>query len=85
MVEKNFVIIDDAEDKENKGMGFFDKDVKNGFDKMFDLNKDGVLDPGEQAMQFAFVDKISREEYSDEEEDELDRDELFDEDEEDED
>lgn len=66
-------------------MGFFDKDVENGFDEMFDLNKDGVLDPGEQAMQFAFVDKISREEYSDEEEDELDRDELLDEDEEDED
>lgn len=64
-------------------MGFLDRDVKNGFDKMFDLNKDGVLDPGEQAMQYAFVDKISREKYSGEEEDELDQDGLFDEEDED--
>ena len=62
-------------------MGFFDRDVKNGFDEMFDLNKDGVLDPREQAMQYAFVDQVGREGYCNEEEDDLDQDDLFDEDE----
>ena len=33
-------------------MGFFDRDVKNGFDRKFDINHDGKLGPGEQAMQF---------------------------------
>ena len=41
-------------------MGFFDRDVKNGFDRMFDVNHDGKLGPGEQAMQFAFVDEMIR-------------------------
>lgn len=62
-------------------MGLFDRDIKNGFDEMFDLNRDGVLDPGEQAMQFAFVDRVSREEYGCQEADEPDQDDLFDEDE----
>ena len=39
-------------------MGFFDRDVKNGFDRMFDVNHDGKLGPGEQAMQFTFVDEM---------------------------
>ncbi len=30
-------------------MGFFDRDVKNGFDRMFDWNDDGKLDSFEQA------------------------------------
>ena len=41
-------------------MGLFDRDVKNGFDRMFDINHDGILGPGEQAMQFAFVDEMIR-------------------------
>ena len=35
-------------------MGFFDRDVKNGFDRMFDWNDDGKLDSFEQANQFEF-------------------------------
>ena len=41
-------------------MGFFDRDVNNGFDDMFDFNRDGVLDPGEQAMEFEYMDRVSR-------------------------
>ena len=26
-------------------MGFWDRDVENSFDRMFDMNRDGVLDP----------------------------------------
>ncbi len=35
-------------------MGFFDRDVRNGFDRMFDFNRDGKLDMSEQAMQFDY-------------------------------
>ncbi len=41
-------------------MGFFDRDVNNRFDDMFDFNRDGVLDPGEQAMEFEYMDRVSR-------------------------
>lgn len=50
-----------------------------GFDKMFDFNRDGKLDSFEQAMQFQFLDEMSREEshdsgstWDDDEEDESD-------------
>ena len=39
-------------------MGLFERNVMNGFDSMFDINHDGKLGPGEQAMQFAFMDEI---------------------------
>lgn len=45
-------------------MGFFDRDAKNGFDRMFDVNHDGKLGSGEQAMQFAFVDEMISESES---------------------
>lgn len=41
-------------------MGFFDRDVRNGFDAMFDWNRDGVLDPCEQGLQFNYLDKVSQ-------------------------
>ena len=36
-----------------------------GFDKMFDFNRDGKLDSFERAMQFQFMDEMSREENHD--------------------
>ena len=36
-------------------MGFWDQDVKNSLDGMFDMNRDGKLDPGEQALKFGFL------------------------------
>ncbi len=41
-------------------MGFLDRDVRNGFDYMFDLNRDGVLDTFEQGLQFEYLDRTSR-------------------------
>lgn len=37
------------------------RDVKNGFDEMFDFNRDGQLDAGEEAMQFMYMDQEYRE------------------------
>ena len=42
-------------------MGFMDKDVKNSFDSMFDLNKDGWLDAVEQGLQLSYIDRMARE------------------------
>ena len=39
-------------------MGFMDKEVKNSFDSMFDLNKDGWLDAVEPRMDRALMDKL---------------------------
>ncbi len=36
-----------------------------GFDKMFDFDRDGKLDSFERAMQFQFLDEMSREESHD--------------------
>lgn len=44
-------------------MGFLDRSVENSFDRLFDLNRDGVLDSVEQAVQ---LDYISREINGDE-------------------
>ena len=41
-------------------MGFLDRDVRNGFDHMFDLNRDGVLDTFEQGLQLEYLDRTSR-------------------------
>ena len=59
-------------------MGFFDRQVNSGFDDMFDLNRDGVLDGFEQGLQFEYIDRTSRgldpfdDSNDDEEEDEYD-------------
>ena len=42
-------------------MGFMDKEVKNSFDSMFDLNKDGWLDAVEQGLQLSYIDRMARE------------------------
>ena len=40
--------------------------MKNGFDDMFDLNNDGILDPVERAIQMEFLEEMSKEDdYSD--------------------
>lgn len=58
-------------------MGFWDRDVENSFDSLFDMNRDGVLDPIEQGFQLDFLTRQMEEENrSDEEEDELDLDDL---------
>ncbi len=55
-------------------MGFFDRDVKNGFDRMFDWNDDGKLDSFEQANQFEFEQRMLEEDSVDDDEDEDDDD-----------
>lgn len=40
-------------------MGFFDREVRNGFDEMFDYNRDGVLDYREQGLQTTYLDRMS--------------------------
>ncbi len=50
-------------------MGFFDRDVENGFDGMFDWNRDGKLDSFEQANQFEFEEELMRDSDSDYDED----------------
>ena len=42
-------------------MGFMDKEVKNSFDSMFDMNKDGWLDAVEQGLQLSYIDRMARE------------------------
>ena len=41
-------------------MGFWDGDVENSFDRMFEYNRDGHLDMFEQAMQFEFLEEEIR-------------------------
>ena len=55
-------------------MGFFDRDVKNGFDRMFDWNDDGKLDSFEQANQFEFEQRMLEEDSGDDDEDDDDDD-----------
>lgn len=52
-------------------MGFMDKKVQNNFDKMFDLNKDGWLDPVEQGLQLSYIDRMAREMEADDDEDDF--------------
>ena len=53
-------------------MGFFDRDVKNGFDRMFDWNDDGKLDSFEQANQFEFEQRMLEVDSVDDDEDDDD-------------
>lgn len=55
-------------------MGFFDRDVKNGFDRMFDWNDDGKLDSFEQANQFEFEQRMLEKDSVDDDEDDDDDD-----------
>ena len=55
-------------------MGFFDRDVKNGFDRMFDWNDDGKLDSFEQANQFEFEQRMLEEDSVDDDDDDDDDD-----------
>ena len=66
-------------------MGFWDREVRNSFDAMFDFNRDGHLDFVEQATQFDFFEESIKEDKCEDEEDildDLDLDELEDMDEE---
>ena len=53
-------------------MGFFDREVRNSFDGLFDLNRDGALDPAEQAFQMDFITRDMEEQDDIDDEDELD-------------
>ncbi len=58
-------------------MGFWDRNVENSFDSLFDMNRDGVLDPVEQGFQLDFLTRqMEEDDRSDDDEDELDLDEL---------
>lgn len=52
-------------------MGFMDKQVQNNFDKMFDLNKDGILDLTEQGLQHSYIERMARELEDDDEDSDL--------------
>ena len=58
-------------------MGFWDRNVENSFDSLFDMNRDGVLDPVQQGFQLDFLTRqMEEDDKSDEDEDELDLDDL---------
>lgn len=58
-------------------MGFWDRNVENSFDSLFDMNRDGVLDPVEQGFQLDFLTRqMEEDDKSDEDVDELDLDDL---------
>ena len=58
-------------------MGFFDRDVKNSFDRMFDWNDDGKLDSFEQANQFEFEQRMLEEDSVDDDEDDDEDDDCY--------
>lgn len=64
-------------------MGFGDREVRDSFDNLFDFNRDGMLDPAEQAFQLDFLTREMEGEASEENDEDLDLDdlELMDEDE----
>ena len=54
-------------------MGFWDRNVENSFDSLFDMNRDGVLDPVEQGFQLDFLThQMEGDDRSDDDEEELD-------------
>lgn len=58
-------------------MGFWDRNVENSFDSLFDMNRDGVLDPVEQGFQLDFLThQMEGDDRSDDDEEELDLEEL---------
>ena len=50
-------------------MDFFDRPVEDGFDRMFDMDHDGNLDPIEQGFQMEFIEKDGDFDENDEEDD----------------
>ena len=42
-------------------MGFFEREVNNSFDEMFDINRDGILDATEISLQYSFIERMGRE------------------------
>lgn len=42
-------------------MGNWGRKVENGFDSMFDLNGDGILDGVEESMQYLFMEQELKE------------------------
>ena len=62
-------------------MGFLDRPVRNGFDRMFDYNRDGVLDPGEIDAQECFLHDVNTfDEIDAEDDDDFDEEDDWDED-----
>ena len=59
-------------------MGFFDREVRNSFDRMFVLNRDGALDPAEQAFQMDFITRDMEEQDDTYDDEELDLDDMED-------
>ena len=45
-------------------MGFFDEKVDNGFDALFDMNRDGVLDTWEQGLRYEYLDRAQHKEMA---------------------
>ena len=40
-------------------MGLFDREVSNSWEEMFDYNKDGRIDCGEEAVEYIYNEEIS--------------------------
>jgi len=57
-------------------MGFWDREVRDSFDSLFDLNRDGMLDPAEQAFQLDFLTREMEGDASEELDEDLDLDDL---------
>ena len=57
-------------------MGFWDREVRDSFDSLFDLNRDGMLDPAEQAFQIDFLTREMEGDASEELDEDLDLDDL---------
>lgn len=57
-------------------MGFWDREVRDSFDSLFDLNRDGMLDPAEQAFQLDFLTREMEGNASEEYDEDLDLDDL---------
>ncbi len=51
-------------------MDFFDREVDGSFDEMFDMDRDGDLDPIEQGMQLEFLEHDGS--FDDDTDDEMD-------------
>ena len=57
-------------------MGFWDREVRDTFDSLFDLNRDGMLDPAEQAFQLDFLTRKMKDETCEEHGGDLELDDL---------
>lgn len=55
-------------------MGPFDREVRNGIDKMFDWDHDGMISPNEEASIYQFYEDVSGDSYSFDDDDDSDLD-----------